>query len=154
MGGEERGDPLILLVGVPGGLGCRTSQLADRRLHVVLGALRVAVQAGGLAGGHGPAPLGGQVAGQSVKEIAANESFPSQCVFIAIYAEEKGELSIPHGEQVIHEGDELFLISTAENIRKVAKVHAHQRTSQLAETGLGSARHLDARSQVAAAVFQ
>ena len=65
-------------------------------------------------------PKGGQAAGKTVKEIAGNKSFPSQCVFIAIYTEEKGELSIPRGEQVIHEGDELFLISTAENIRKVA----------------------------------
>jgi len=65
-------------------------------------------------------PKGGRAAGKTVKEIASNESFPSQCVFIAIYTEEKGELSIPRGEQVVHEGDELFLISTAENIRKVA----------------------------------
>jgi len=64
-------------------------------------------------------PKGGQVAGKTVKEITGNEHFPAQCVFIAIYAEEKGELSIPHGEQVVHEGDELFWISTAENIRKV-----------------------------------
>ncbi len=65
-------------------------------------------------------PKGGQAAGKTVKEIAGDENFPSQCVFIAIYGEEKSELSIPRGEQVIREGDELFLISTAENIRKVA----------------------------------
>lgn len=65
-------------------------------------------------------PKGGQVAGKTVKEIAGDASFPSQCVFIAIYSGEEGELCIPRGEQVICEGDELFLISTAENIRKVA----------------------------------
>ncbi len=65
-------------------------------------------------------PPGGHVAGHTVKEIAGNERFPAQCVFIAIYSEQKSELCIPRGEQVVHEGDELFLISTAENIRKVA----------------------------------
>ena len=65
-------------------------------------------------------PKGGQVAGRTVKEIAGDENFPSQCVFIAIYSGEEGELCIPRGEQVICQGDELFLISTAENIRKVA----------------------------------
>ena len=65
-------------------------------------------------------PPGGQVAERTVKEIAGNERFPEQCVFIAIYSEQKGELCIPRGEQVVREGDELFLISTAENIRKVA----------------------------------
>jgi trk system potassium uptake protein TrkA len=65
-------------------------------------------------------PKGGRVAGKTVKAIADDERFPSQCVFIAIYGGEQGELCFPQGEQVVGEGDELFLISTAENIRKVA----------------------------------
>jgi len=65
-------------------------------------------------------PKGANVAGQTIREIAGNKAFPSQCVVIAVFAEEKGEFSIPRGEQVIHEGDELFLISTAETIRTVA----------------------------------
>jgi trk system potassium uptake protein TrkA len=65
-------------------------------------------------------PKGGRVAGKTIKQIAGDEAFPSQCVVIAIYSEEKGEFRIPRGEQVINEGDELFLISTAENIRRVA----------------------------------
>ena len=65
-------------------------------------------------------PKGGRVAGKTVKTIASDERFPSQCVFIAIYSGEKSRLCIPRGEQVVSEGDELFLISTAENIRKVA----------------------------------
>jgi trk system potassium uptake protein TrkA len=64
-------------------------------------------------------PKGGVVAGLTIRQIAENKAFPEQCVFIAVYAEEKGEFTIPRGEQVINEGDELFLISTAENIRKV-----------------------------------
>lgn len=64
-------------------------------------------------------PKGGLVAGLTICQIAENKAFPEQCVFIAVYAEEKGEFNLPRGEQVISEGDELFLISTAENIRKV-----------------------------------
>jgi len=65
-------------------------------------------------------PKGARVAGRTVKEIAGNKAFPSQCVVIAVYNQTKGEFNIPRGEQVIDEGDELFLISNAEDIRKVA----------------------------------
>jgi trk system potassium uptake protein TrkA len=64
-------------------------------------------------------PKGARVAGKSIREIATMESFPPQCIFIAVYSEERGEFHIPRGEQVIRENDELFLIATAENIRKV-----------------------------------
>ncbi len=65
-------------------------------------------------------PQGGKVAGMSVKQIAESRDFPSQCTFIAVYNRESEEFSIPRGKQVISEGDELFLISTAENIKKAA----------------------------------
>ena len=64
-------------------------------------------------------PKGARFAGKSIREIVAMEGFPPQCIFIAVYAEERGEFSIPRGEQVIHEGDELCLIATAENIKQV-----------------------------------
>jgi Trk K+ transport system NAD-binding subunit len=35
-----------------------------------------------------------------------------------VYNHEREEFSIPRGKQVINEGDELFLISAAENIKK------------------------------------
>ncbi len=65
-------------------------------------------------------PQGAKVAGQSVEAIARHPKFPSQCVFIAVYSEETEEFSIPRGERVIREGDEVFLISTAEDIKKAA----------------------------------
>jgi trk system potassium uptake protein TrkA len=64
-------------------------------------------------------PTGARVAGKSIREIATMEGFPPQCIFIAVYSEQRGEFNIPRGEQVIHEGDELFLIATAGSIRKV-----------------------------------
>lgn len=62
-------------------------------------------------------PERAKVAGQNVKDIVDNRHFPSQCVFIAVYNKQTEEFSIPRGKQVINEGDELFLISTVENIK-------------------------------------
>ena len=63
-------------------------------------------------------PERAKVAGRSVQDIVGSRQFPSQCVFIAVYNHDTEEFSIPRGKQVINEGDELFLISTAENIKK------------------------------------
>jgi len=63
-------------------------------------------------------PEHAKVAGKSVQDIVGSRHFPSQCVFIAVYNQQTEEFSIPRGKQVINEGDELFLISTAENIKK------------------------------------
>ena len=63
-------------------------------------------------------PEHAKIAGKSVQDIVGSRHFPSQCVFIAVYNKQTEEFSIPRGQQVINEGDELFLISTAENIKK------------------------------------
>lgn len=63
-------------------------------------------------------PEQARVAGKSVQDIVGSRHFPSQCVFIAVYNQQSEEFSIPRGKQVINEGDELFLISTAEDIKK------------------------------------
>jgi trk system potassium uptake protein TrkA len=63
-------------------------------------------------------PDGAKVAGKSIKDIVENRHFPPQCIIIAIYNQKTEELSIPRGKQVINEGDELFLVSTTENIIK------------------------------------
>ena len=63
-------------------------------------------------------PEKAKVAGKSIKDIASSRHFPSQCVFIAVYNKDTEELAIPSGKQIINEGDELFLVSTAENIKK------------------------------------
>lgn len=62
-------------------------------------------------------PDGAKVAGQSVKDIVGHRRFPSECVFIAVYNQQTEEFSIPRGQQVLKEGNELFLISAAENIK-------------------------------------
>ncbi|UCC97225.1 MAG: TrkA family potassium uptake protein [Phycisphaerales bacterium] len=63
-------------------------------------------------------PKGGKVADKSIEEIVESRHFPSQCVFVAVYNEQTEQFSIPRGKQIIKEGDELFLISAAADIRK------------------------------------
>jgi trk system potassium uptake protein TrkA len=64
-------------------------------------------------------PKGARVAGQTVQEIARDPAFPPDSIFIAVFNREKDEVSIPRGQQVINEGDELLMISPAEQIKNV-----------------------------------
>ena len=64
-------------------------------------------------------PKAARVAGKSIVEITSDPEFPAQCVFVAVYNHDREEFCIPRGRQVITEGDELFLISKAEHIKKV-----------------------------------
>ncbi len=63
-------------------------------------------------------PEGASVIGKTVKDIAQSKNFPSQCVFMAVYNQHKNLFSIPRGDHIIDAGDEIFLVSTAENIKK------------------------------------
>ena len=65
-------------------------------------------------------PPGAKVVGKTIEDITKDPKFPPQCVFIAVYNQEKEEFAIPRGAQVINEGDEVFLISTAEDIKEAA----------------------------------
>lgn len=63
-------------------------------------------------------PDGAKVAGKSIKDIVDSRHFPRECTFVAVYDQQTEDLSIPRGKQIINEGNELFLISAAENIKK------------------------------------
>jgi trk system potassium uptake protein TrkA len=63
-------------------------------------------------------PDGAKVDGKSVKDIVESRHFPSECTFIAFYDQKTEQFSIPRGKEIINEGNELFLISVAENIKK------------------------------------
>ena len=65
---------------------------------------------------------GSNIVGKTIMDIAGMKEFPSQCTFIAIFNEKNEEFSIPRGSQVISEGDELFIISTAEDAKQVLKL--------------------------------
>jgi trk system potassium uptake protein TrkA len=64
-------------------------------------------------------PKGAAVAGKTVESIAKDPKFPPDCVFIAVYDRETKELSIPRGQQIINEKDEILMISPAGDIKKV-----------------------------------
>ena len=57
-------------------------------------------------------------AGKNIKDITDNRKFPDTCTFVGVYNPKSEEFSIPKGNKVINEGDEIFLISTEEDITK------------------------------------
>ncbi|MHC4915329.1 MAG: potassium channel family protein [Planctomycetota bacterium] len=65
-------------------------------------------------------PPGAPAAGKSVKDLTASSDFPAECVFVAVYNRATGEFSIPRGSQVIGEGDEIFVIASAEDVKRAA----------------------------------
>ncbi len=74
-------------------------------------------------------PQDARVAGMSIKDISASREFPSECIFIALYNNEKKTFSIPRAEDVVNEGDQLFIISVAENIKEVVDFLTAKKTS-------------------------
>jgi trk system potassium uptake protein TrkA len=64
-------------------------------------------------------PEGARAAGRTVEEIARDPAFPPESVFVAVFNKEKDEVSIPRGKQVINAGDELLMISPAEQMKLV-----------------------------------
>jgi len=67
-------------------------------------------------------PRNAKVAGKTVKDITENPRFPPQCIFVAVFNREKEEFAIPRGAQVINGGDELFMISSAEDMKRAADI--------------------------------
>jgi trk system potassium uptake protein TrkA len=63
-------------------------------------------------------PEGAKIAGKNVQNIVESRHFPSECVFVAVFDQKTDQFSIPRGKQIINEGNELFMISAAENIKK------------------------------------
>ncbi len=65
-------------------------------------------------------PQNAKVAGKTVEDIAQDSKFPRQCVFIAVYSQEAEEIAFPRGEDVINEGDQVFLVSPTEVVKGAA----------------------------------
>ena len=74
-------------------------------------------------------PQDAKVAGMSIKDIAASRDFPSECIFICVYNQEGKTFSIPRGEYVVCGGDELFIISVAENIKEIVEFLTAQKSN-------------------------
>lgn len=65
-------------------------------------------------------PSGAKVSGKSVKELTSDSKFPAQCTFIGVYKAKGGDFMIPRGDQVIEDGDELYMVSPADDIKAVS----------------------------------
>ncbi len=63
-------------------------------------------------------PEGAKSTGMKIKDIAQKKNFPSECLFIGLYKEEKGEFLIPRGSHVVDKGDIVFLLSRSQFIKK------------------------------------
>lgn len=82
-------------------------------------------------------PEGSSVIGKTVRDIAQSKNFPSQCVFMAVYNQPQNRFSIPRGDYIFDAGDQIFLVSTAENIRKAVDLltsRKNKHTFQLIKT--------------------
>ncbi len=58
-------------------------------------------------------PKGSPFDKKPVKEIVGDKKFPAECVFIAIFNPRNNSVTIPRGDNIVVEGDELFLIATS-----------------------------------------
>ncbi len=63
-------------------------------------------------------PENAKNADKNIKDITDNRRFPDTCTFVGIYNPKSEEFAIPRGNEIINEGDEIFLISTEEDITK------------------------------------
>lgn len=55
--------------------------------------------------------------GMSVKDIGQSSKFPEECVIMGIYRVEKDEFFIPRGNNIILQGDDLFLVSKSQHMK-------------------------------------
>lgn len=62
------------------------------------------------------------VIGQHIKDIVQFPGFPRESLFISIYNRHNERFLIPRGHQKIAVNDELFIISTSENIVKIMNI--------------------------------
>jgi len=72
-------------------------------------------------------PPGATAAGRTVRDIAEERAFPEQCVFIAASNPEEETFAIPRGDQVIHEGDELYLVARGDGVGRAIEFLTAQR---------------------------
>ena len=66
-------------------------------------------------------PEGAAVSGMSVSEIAADPTFPSECVITGIYRRETSDFVIPRGSAEVREGDRVFLVAARADLRKASR---------------------------------
>ena len=56
-------------------------------------------------------PVDAKSVGMTIREITQHKKFPQDCVFMGIYSEEEDNFSIPRGDHMLHQSDNVFLVS-------------------------------------------
>jgi trk system potassium uptake protein TrkA len=65
-------------------------------------------------------PDGAAVNGKTVSEIAADPSFPSECVITGIYRRDDSEFVIPRGSAEVRDGDRVFLVAAHRDLKQAS----------------------------------
>jgi len=60
------------------------------------------------------------VNGMTVREIAENPAFPTECVLAGIFRAQNDEFIFPRGNALVHSGDRVFLAADNENVTRAA----------------------------------
>lgn len=59
--------------------------------------------------------------GRTVKEIAENRNFPTDCVIAGIFRESVDDFVFPRGNEEIRQGDQVFLAAHTEDLKRAAE---------------------------------
>jgi trk system potassium uptake protein TrkA len=62
-------------------------------------------------------PQNAKSIGMTIKDIAQHPDFPTECVFMGIYREDRDDFLIPRGNHTLQEGDDVFLVSKGQYIK-------------------------------------
>lgn len=65
-------------------------------------------------------PESAYVVGMPIREIARQDKFPDECVFMGVYNDKDDEFAITRGAHVLKEGDTVFLLSKSQFIKDAA----------------------------------
>ncbi|MCD4820304.1 MAG: TrkA family potassium uptake protein [Candidatus Cloacimonetes bacterium] len=62
-----------------------------------------------------------KVAKMTIKDIAQNNKFPNECVFMGIYRQDSDEFLIPRGDNILNEDDTVFIVSKTDFIKQASE---------------------------------
>jgi trk system potassium uptake protein TrkA len=67
-------------------------------------------------------PPEANVSDKPIREIVSMEDFPNECAFMGIYRADEDEFIITRGSHVLHPGDNVFIISKSQYIKKASEI--------------------------------
>lgn len=76
-------------------------------------------------------PQDGKYANSTISQLVAHEDFPNDCVIAGIFDDEQDKLIIPHGDTIIKDKNQIFLVGSRDNIAKVFQFLSQKNTGIL-----------------------